>query len=229
VGATIVIPDLPNQHDPEFDNKMGQLIDSLARKHFSAAANFNNPKLADIMRMAMQAFVSLAIAQYHSTEFMDEKAYPSDLHEIARPLARVIELLSHKGNYAAVFVALGAPSNFPVKPNTRELVVAGEAYEGLLHNLKSIAGAVPPPPPVRSKGRRPNQRNLYAAVRVLVECWEAMTKKPFKQDWHKAQPTTAAAAFVFDVVTLIDAARLGELPKVTARIVNERRAAASLN
>jgi hypothetical protein len=222
------VGDLPNHHDPEFDNKMGKLIDSLARKHFSAAANFNHPKLADdIMRGTMQAFISLAIAQYHSAEFMDEKAYPSDLHEIPRPLARVIELLSHKGNYAAVLVALGAPSSFPVNPNTRELVFAGEAYKGLLHNLKSIAAAVPQP--ARSRGRRPNPRNLYASVHVLVECWEALTKKPFKQDWHRARPTTAAAAFVFNVVKLIDAARLGELPKITERIVSERRGAASHN
>ena len=186
--------------------------------------------LRPVDRVVLEHTIVGVIAVYHGTRFLADLASRITLHELRKPLARVLEILRHEANYDDIFVALGAPAMLALSPDQPAVDRAVARYENLLDYLDAIARAVPPPPAKRDPGRQP-AKDLHALVERLAEYWERATGRPFKQDWHREskgappKPATAATAFVYEVVKFIDASRLGALPKMTEGIVKKRRAA----
>ena len=153
-------------------------------------------------------------------------------HALGEPIAQVIELLKLDANYYNALVAFGAPATTALSPDQTAVSRAVERYETLLRDLDDIARAVPPPPAKRRRGKPSKTKDLRVLVECLADFWERATGQPFTQAWYKEssgqrKPTTYSAAFVEDVVKFVDLKRLGELPKVTEKIVAERRAATS--
>jgi len=122
---------------------------------------------------------------------------------------------------------LGAAVTLAPSPDRAAIDQASERYEALLGDLDAIARALPPPPARRGKGRPSKTEDLFALADRLATYWEQMTGQPFKQAWHNGEPTTLAALFVFDVVKFIDPKLVVKLPKVTEKVVANRRAASS--
>lgn len=190
--------------DDTDDKLLEWLVDRLA-EHITAGA-----KKADFLvdRAVLPAIVEEASWQYDNMRFSG--IFPSTLHELKAPLARVIEIL--KRNHYRLFGVLAGKRGR-----------AEKRYKAILDGLEDIARAVPPPPRKRGKGRPPKTGDLRALVECLVKHWEALTGHPLKQNWHKGSPLTPSTMFIHDVVEFIDHERLGELPGVTKKIVSERR------
>ena len=169
---------------------------------------------------------------YERRLHLSDRASGFNLHEIASPLAVVIQTLANWSNREEVIIALGAPETWRISPHQLStgdpslIDRAYERYETLMHDLREIARNVPASPPRRGRGRPPKSGDLYAVVDILAEYWERTTGEAFKQDWERGEPLTPATEFVHAVVAFLDPPRLEALPKVTERIVTERRAAA---
>jgi hypothetical protein len=183
-----------------------------------------NKTFRPVDRELMEFTIRSAIMLYDGLNFSADLAARSTLHDLAVPLARVIDILEHEANYDNIFVALGAPAMLAMSPDQRAVKQAIARYENLLDDLHKLARGVPPPPAKRGKGKPAKANDLLAVVDVLAPYWERATGKRFTQDWHKGAPVTPATQFVHAVVCFIDPKRLPGLPKVTERIVAERRA-----
>jgi len=175
-------------------------------------------------RQVMELTVRGAIALYDGLRFSADLASRSTLHELAAPLARVIAILKHEANCDSILVALGAPDTLAMSQDQTAVRLALTRYENLLDDLNKIASRLPPPPAKRGKGKPTKANDLLALVDKLAPYWERATGKRFTQGWHKGTPVSPAAQFVYAVVGFVDPRRLPELPKVTERIVTERRA-----
>jgi hypothetical protein len=164
------------------------------------------------------------------------------LRKIARPLASVIKQLDHQPNITAVLATLGAPIPFTLTGQDHESVrrateqnhQAMARYTNLMHDLKAIAGNLPPPPPKRSKGKKEDVV-LSRLVNALASIWETWTGTEFTRDWHKENdkkkkdkwvPATVAMHFVLEIVKLVDPARVGALRKTTEKVRAKRLQAA---
>jgi hypothetical protein len=179
-------------------------------------------------RVQLAAIINEALSARGSQNWADTVS-KSTLHEIARPLADVIKLLDTPRNWDIAINALADDHTWGAFEQ------AELQYIDLLRDLRKISCAVPPRPK-RGTGRPPKTKDLYALVDRLATYWEKETGQQFKQSWHKERtgeskgqrrPTTNAAAFIYDVVQLVDPLHGGALPKVTERIVAERRATTS--
>jgi hypothetical protein len=155
------------------------------------------------------------------------------LRELREPLVRVIELLEQDANRELIgpFLISRIEMRSIKQPgksvddfarNFREL--ATTRYEALLRNLHELACKLPRPPEKPGRGRPAKAENLEILVRALAQYWEEATGKPFKQHWHKGAPVSSAVCFAHEVTRFVDGTRLRSLPKVTERIVSERRA-----
>lgn len=123
---------------------------------------------------------------------------PSPLRKYASPIADVLELLRSEEALAANQVAL---------------------IEGLerLECLVNPFGTAP-----RGRGR-PSNGELWLLVHNLASIWTETTGKRFTQLWHSKVPGTPGARFVHAAVGFLDPALLPALPKMTERVVAERR------
>jgi hypothetical protein len=183
-------------------------------------------------RELLSTVIFEACMVYDGTQQWADEVSRITFHALGEPITQVIKLLKLDANYYSALVALGAPANTALSPDQTAVSRAVERYETLLRDLDDIARAVPPPPAKRPRGKPSKTKDLRVLVECLAKFWESATGQPFTQAWHKEssgqrKPTTNSAAFVEDVVKFVDLKRLGELPKVTERIVAERRAATS--
>jgi hypothetical protein len=188
-------------------------------------------------RQLLRSVISEVLLVYRGSRYWSDEVKRRSLHEIAEPLAKVISLLKHGPNGADVAIALGAPTMMGLSPDQEALAGALKRQEILLHDLETLARAVPKPPPPRERKRPIETESLRALVDRLASYWEQATGHTFTQSWlsksaqaqqsFRNPATTDAAAFVYDVVAYIDPARLSALPNVTKEIVTQRRAAAS--
>jgi hypothetical protein len=196
------------------------------KKHVATdAAKIFGPKDRELL----STVVFEACREYDGTQYWADDISRITFHALGEPITQVIKLLKLDANYYSALVALGAPAR---NPDQSAVNRAGERYETLLRDLDDIARAVPPPPAKRRRGKPSKTKDLRVLVECLADFWESATGRPFTQAWHKEssgqrKPTTYSAAFVEDVVKYVDLKRLGELPKVTEKIVAERRAATS--
>jgi hypothetical protein len=172
-------------------------------------------------REGLASRIKVAFWFYDGHQFMAEQPSKFTLHEIASPLAKVLEILQREENIDEVLIALGAPALLMASPDRESVDRAFAKREILLHLLHKIADNLPAPAK-RSRGQ-PTARDLYQVVDWLADCWEDFAEKEFKRDWHEGKPATAAMAFVYAVVNVIDKARLNELPTVTKNVVADRR------
>jgi hypothetical protein len=150
-------------------------------------------------------------------------------HDLAAPLARVIELFEQELTRDWIVAALG-PSrphrgqNQPLDDVPNDLQeIALERYRSILSDLHKIARRVPTSPARRGRGRPATSGGLYAPVRMLARYWEKLTGEHFTQYWHKGDPANNATLFVHAVIGFIEPERLRSLPKITELIVAERR------
>lgn len=141
-----------------------------------------------------------------------------NLHELRGPLSRVIEILEHDPNRIDILFALEGNPN---KPHFLDICRASAGYKTLLAALVKIRNAVPQPP--KRRRQRPPRTDLRAFVERLANEWRVVTGKPFTRSWHKGEPTTPAMRFVKAVVKFTDPKSLGALPKMTEKVVSERR------
>jgi hypothetical protein len=162
-----------------------------------------------------------------SLPYLSNRRWPpraDTLHEMAEPLEHVLSLLENDTNFSRLCIALANDDD--------KLAREGDRIMELIRYLKRIQRVVPPPPAKRPKGRPLKSSDLYALVDSLASYWEETTGQPFAQSWHtnpdgRREPIANAARFVYAVVEFIDDTRLRALPKVTAKIVSERRAPSS--
>jgi hypothetical protein len=62
-------------------------------------------------------------------------------------------------------------------------------------------------------------------VERLAAYWEFATGLKFTQSWHNRVPQTSGTEFIYAVLEFIDPHSLRHLPKMTEKVVQERRAA----
>jgi hypothetical protein len=172
-------------------------------------------------RELLEFFIRTAASVYEGVQ-VEEASRPT-LYELGAPLATVIKILERETNYCDLLVALGAPVMLALSPDEQSLKRAVARYEDLLDCLHKIASAVPSPPGRRGKGRPKETNALRDAVVLLATYWERATGERFHQYWHKGVPIAASAQFVHAAIGFIDPERLHALPKVTERVVTERR------
>ena len=189
--------------------------------------------LTDATRSELERRVRHAIMVYRGTKFASERAFRSTLHEIMKPLGRVIALLEDDANRDAVLVALGAPEwlairgRFSMDPTGKPTSggdlgeqQAAARHRSLLDDLRAIARAVPKQPEGRKRGRPPTARSFHGFVGRLATCWERASGTHFRQGNRRER-------FVIDVVEFVDPACLEKLPYMIERVVAERIAQTS--
>jgi hypothetical protein len=177
--------------------------------------------------LRLKRIISDAGRAYHGVQHAEHAASASTLHELGEPLPRVIMLLKDEDNREQLLIALGAPR--PIAPMTwdeRDRPAVDRAAARLratLDALNEVSGAVPPPP-TKPPHRPSKTKDLRAAVNVLAEGFERMTGEIFTEAWHKGEPLSRGAQFIYYAMKLIDPTRLRQLRMVTADFVRERNA-----
>jgi hypothetical protein len=175
-------------------------------------------------RERLAATLSFAKSVYDCRQLMAYYARKVTIHDIAEPLAKVIEVLEDDDvDGYAVLAALSAPPHMPASPHREE-------REILLQLLRKLAANLPPAPAKRTRGQ-PMARDLYELVEWLAKTWEHYTGIEFTRGWGKGKPSDAtrlgpdshAMHFACAVVKVIDEKRLDELPTVTKNVVTDRR------
>jgi len=135
----------------------------------------------------------------------DAEESPNNLHQLAKPLQRVIEILLEDGSLSGVLDALTPPPVNLERMDEQDLVAPWHKYVDLLNCLLAINRALP--------GKNPAHRlaktgDLYELIDELADYWESATGAHFTPKWHrtggKLQAATNAAAFVFEVVRYVD-------------------------
>jgi hypothetical protein len=215
-----------------FDKRLDRFLDQI-RKHFAAtkaAKSFDRKRLAAIITEALDA---------RGPQHWADTISRCNLHKIAKPLGKVIKLLDRPQNWDIAIKALNDDGTWG-----GGFLQAEKRYSVLLRDLRKISSDVPPVP--KRKRRRPiKTKDLYALVDRIATYWEEETGKPFSQSWHRDKseestwqlnpitklperkwpliPINDAARFVYDVVKLVNPLHLYLLPKVTEKIVAERR------
>jgi hypothetical protein len=140
---------------------------------------------------------------------------PFDLHRIAKPLARVIKELKRK-EYEPMLIRTLGPAGWVGLEDPGALRVTALIAD--LERLLERHGA-----PQRRKRARPGNLDLHYFVHLLARVWHSVTSRPFTQEWHGKEPVSPGAQFAHAVVSYIDAASLAATPKMTERVVAERR------
>jgi hypothetical protein len=163
-----------------------------------------------------------AVLAYHGIQFMAEQAGESTLHEIAAPIDEAIEILEHPANSDEVLTALGAHPMLMVSPDRESVDRAIDEYQTVLRGLHKIRDKLPPPPSPKKPGR-PKAHDLHGLVERLADVWKTFTGQEFTQLWHKGEPVSASAQFVYEVIKVVDPKRLMSVPDVTEQIVKDRR------
>jgi hypothetical protein len=175
----------------------------------------------------LAARIRVAVMVYRGTHTMADYASKITIQNIAVPLDEVIEVLEDdEVDGHAVLVALGAPQHMMVSPDRESLNRALEEREILLHLLRKLRNNLPPAPTKRGRGK-PKAHDLHNMVGCLADIWKDFTEEEFTQRWHKKEewePISAAAQFVYAVVSTVDPERLPSLPEVTEQVVKRRRA-----
>jgi hypothetical protein len=167
----------------------------------------------DVLFEILTTAASIYVGRRHAD---GRRAHLGDLQRAAPPLS-FLELLRHERGFVICALAEG--------PGPQQMQRGAEKYEALVSAVEKIASVMPDPPPARGPGKKPNPKNLYALVAYLASQWERVTDRRFSQSWHtdnrgrRVPLATGGAAFVYDVVKLIDPARLGEVPKITEGLV----------
>jgi hypothetical protein len=140
------------------------------------------------------------------------------IHDIAEPLAKIIEVLENDVDSYAAFAALSEPPYRMASPAAER--------EMLLQLLRKLRDNLPSAPAKRSRGKPPAGDDLYRLVERLADIWERYTGKEFTRLWHEGEPLSEAMRFTCAVVKVIDKDRLDELPTVTKNVCRKRRQAA---
>jgi hypothetical protein len=140
---------------------------------------------------------------------------PFTLYRIANPLARVIKELKRK-EYEPMLIRTLGPAVSAGTQDPGALRVAALITD--LERLLEMHGALQ-----RRKRARPENLDLHRFVHHLARVWQFVTGRPFTQEWHGREPVSPGAQFVHAVVSYIDDANLGATPKMTERVVAERR------
>jgi hypothetical protein len=198
---------------------LGPLIDRLERYLKKGGA-----KTVDRDRLKM--IVAEEVLGYHLAR--TAKTPPNNLHQLAKPLQRVIEILLEDGSFIGVFDALTPPPVNLERVDEQDLVAPWHKYVDLLNCLLAINRALP--------GKNPAHRpaktgDLCVLVAELVGYWERATPADFKGGWAKKGEalkgenlaTTAACAFVWEVVAYVDRDALPSLPKAVEATVSRLR------
>jgi len=207
-----------------FEEVVSKLSGYIEAKREQPSGPESGERLASIIREVWMVYDG---TRYSLLQNSDPGLRPN-LYEIAEPLARVIALLEHEGNWPDVLVGLGAPATLAMSPDQEAVERATERHKELLCRLRDIQRIIPRPPVSAGRGRPSKTKDLRSLVNELVAFWERETKKDFKQSWVKFKNTWlpkrgTGTAFVYDIVELIDCDRLPELRTITEDIVRERR------
>jgi hypothetical protein len=159
--------------------------------------------------------VEEAVTWYGVLQFTADYVAEITLHELEKPLARVIEILKREENVDRVVMALGE-----TKPGYCDVEAGVEHRSALIVDLEKIAAI---PPPERRRGAKGN-RDLHHLVHRLANQWLLLTGTPFTQMWaDNGTPATNGAAFVQAVVRFVDPENLNAVPNMTERVVGDRR------
>ena len=135
----------------------------------------------------------------------DEQRWPNTLWELAGSRPRLTFWIETE--IGGILRALGSDET------EENISRAIERLEMLLRELWLIRQSIPPSAKKRSRGKPSKSKNLYELVNCLANSWEKLTGRPFRQSWEKAEgrrvpASMGGAAFVYDVVELIDRERL---------------------
>jgi hypothetical protein len=166
----------------------------------------------------LKGTVVWAISWYDAEQYTAREVSRRNLHKIEKPLARVVEILKNAANDSDIFYALAGNRD----RHTIDLEFAVERRDSLLRDLEKIAGAAPLAAPKRSPYRPPGVP-LRLLVGSLANYWLCTTDSDFTQWWHKGEPESLGAQFVYAVVEFVDPKSLPALPKVTEWVVAQRR------
>jgi hypothetical protein len=143
---------------------------------------------------------------------------PPALHEIAKPLARVVEFLKREDCEAELVSAL-KPDDWRLDRSAERLRLSE-----LIAGLERLERAASRPwrYPVE-RGRRDNYKLLFL-VRDLAAKWVILTDKAFTHQWDRGsnEPVSLGSHFVDAVVRYLDPKSRPALPKMLARVVAER-------
>jgi hypothetical protein len=172
-------------------------------------------ELDEMGLQSLRAGVRAAVTNYGVLQFTEDYVSKITLHELEKPLARVIEILKREDNVDPVIVTLGSEQG----SFYCDIEFGVERRKAVIADLEKIAARKPPS---RRAGRKGN-RDLHHLVHSLANEWVVLTGTRFTQMWaDNGQPGTSGALFVDSVLRFIDQENLKALPKMTERVVNER-------
>lgn len=163
--------------------------------------------------------VRAAGTNYGALQFTADCVSKITLHELDKPLTRVIEILRREDNVDPVILTLGAAT-----PGYCDFKRGAEHRKAVIDGLEKLAARNPP----SDRAGRKGNRDLYHLVHSLANAWTILTGAAFTQMWVKTwagdnSPATGGAAFVHAVVRFVDRENLKSVPKMTERVVNDRR------
>lgn len=176
-------------------------------------------------RARLEEVIGHARMEYDGAVYWAHEKKPNTLWKLATHLGLVLSHFDQEGNEDGILRALGADETLEKRKR------AIDRHEELIRDLWRMRLALPASPQKRPRGKPRKTKNLHALVCQLAEYWVSATGKPFTQAWEKVegkrvpQSRSSSTAFVYDIVQFIDSKQLRALPKVTEKIVSERRAA----
>jgi hypothetical protein len=163
-----------------------------------------------VNRETLEAIVYSTHAHYVTTDWMVTEGLsgPDTLDKINKPAMKLLDLLSDKVNQHRLISELLGIEDGYAKHDIRETEAE---YELGLRFLKKISEAASHRTPAMPRKR--SRQNLVAAYEYLARWYKALfPDRRFTSDWHTdpaqgLMPTSDAAIFVFDVMSVVDPAR----------------------
>ena len=155
---------------------------------------------------------------YYADAWIAEESKRINLHEVREPVARIVDILKNDANHGLIYRALAGNADGSV-----DLDYATKRCASLVADLEKIATAATNFEPPREPPYRPPRVDLRLLVGYLANYWVCTTDAQFTQNWHKGEPLTPSAQFVYAIVKFLNSESLSALPSITEWIVRERR------
>jgi hypothetical protein len=194
------------------------LIDELAK--IARDAGGKEPDTAELTQI-----VSGALGFFRA--FSDDDFRPSPLRKYARPIADVLELLRREEHQAELIsilhpTVMTAEQRHDERLRARDQELARLRLAAMIRGLEQLERPANMVRCKRERGR-PGDEDLWLLVHNLASIWAAATGKPFTQLWHDKVSSSPGARFVEAAVRFLDPGLLPALPKMTERVVADRR------